>query len=98
MADLANTEDLRVLLLAVAANVGLALLIGVVGFAIMQSRQFDVRRSLRFGLVGLFLPLLMPAVACSLLISDYLSTSKFIAESATTTGEVVGLTPHEKTD
>jgi hypothetical protein len=96
--DLANSEDLRITLLAFAGNVALAVLISGLGFALMHSRQVGARRSLRFALLGLFAPLLLPALTCALLIGDYSSTSKFLAESATTTGEVVGLTPHEKTD
>ena len=74
-----NLDTLKSFGIALGANVCLAALIGGVGFAVMMARGRGFPRGLTFGGSVLFLPLLMPAFACSLLITSYQITSSFLA-------------------
>jgi hypothetical protein len=85
-----NPDNLRVFAMVCAGNVALAAVIAGLGFVFMLARAKGLWRSMSFGGSVLFLPLLMPAFACSLLVMSYLITSSFLSESTTATGEVVG--------
>jgi len=86
-----NLDTLKSFALAFGANACLAALIGGVGFAVVLVRGKGFLQGLKFGGSTLFLPLLLPAFACSLAITSYGVTSGFLAESVATTGQVVGL-------
>lgn len=93
-----NLQNAMLFAMACAGNLGFAALIGAVGFFIMLARQHGLGRSLQFGGSVIFVPLLMPAFACSLLITAFSITSGFVNESVTTSGEVVGLAEDNSSD
>jgi hypothetical protein len=86
-----NLDNFRTFALICMGNVFFAALIGGLGFVFMLARAKGFMRSVSFGSSVLFLPLLMPAFACTLTIMSYLITSSFLAEATMTTGEVVDL-------
>ena len=86
-----NLENFQSFALICMGNVFLAALIGGLGFVFMLARAKGFWRSISFGSSVLFLPLLMPAFACTLTVMAYMITSSFLAEATMTTGEVVGL-------
>jgi membrane protein implicated in regulation of membrane protease activity len=86
-----NLENFRVFAMVCAGNVALAAVIGGLGFVFMLARAKGLWRSMSFGGSVLFLPLLMPAFACTLTIMSFLITRSFVAEATMTTGEVVDL-------
>jgi hypothetical protein len=93
-----NLDTLKSFALAFGTNACLAALIGGVGLVVVLVRGKGFQRGLAFGGSTLFLPLLMPAFACSLLITSYLVTSSFLAESVATTGQVIGLNEDDDPD
>jgi hypothetical protein len=93
-----NLDNGRLFAIVCGANLALAGLAAAAGFMMALGRGAGWLRSARIGALAIFFPLLMPAGACALLILSYVITSDFLAESVTTTGEVIDLAANHDSD
>ena len=93
-----NFDNFRFFAMICSANLVLALIITGLGFFIRMARQSGLSDSLRFGAMGLLLPLLGPAFMCAMFVTSFNITQSFLNEATSTTGQVIDLAANSDSD